>query len=209
MRLFHFLSEDFALKDIRERRLKIARIAELNDPFEFLGAELSNREYRAGLNRTKASLSEKHGLLCFARSWRNPVLWSHYTNNHRGLCLGFDIPDHLPRHVSYVNSRFNWPAEIDESFMVQLLFTKFSHWSYEDEYRVYTSLEDCESGLYYADFSETLALKQVIVGTSSTVTRTQLADALGGLSTEVEVFKARAAFKSFRVVRNKNARLWT
>jgi hypothetical protein len=136
------------------------------------------------------------------------VLWSHYANNHRGLCLGFDIPDHLPRQVSYVNSRFNWPAVIDESFMVQLLFTKFSHWSYEDEYRVYTSLEDCESGLYYADFSETLTLKQVIVGASSTVTRAQLAGAMGDFFTEVEVFKARAAFKSFRVVRNKNARLW-
>ncbi len=208
MRLFHFLNEEYALKDIRERRLKIARIAQLNDPFEFLGVELSGRDHRNSLIRTKAALSEKHGLLCFAKSWYNPVLWSHYADNHRGICLGFDLPDGLPRQVSYVNSRFNWPSTIDESFMVQLLFTKFSHWSYEDEYRLYTTLEDCDAGLYYANFSDTLILKQVIVGAASSVTRAQLTDALGNLADGVEVYKARAAFKSFRVVKNQNASLW-
>jgi hypothetical protein len=208
MRLFYFVNEEYGLKDIRERRIKIARIAQLNDPFEFLGADLSDRDRRASLSRTKVALSEKHGLLCFAKSWHNPVQWTHYADNHRGLCLGFDIPDHLPRQVSYVNSRFNWPSVIDESFMVQLLFTKFSHWSYEDEYRLYTTLEDCENGLYYYNFGDTLTLKQVIVGGASSITRAQLADALGSLAESVETFKARAAFKSFRVVRNKNARLW-
>lgn len=208
MRLFHLLKEEFALKDIRERRLKIARIAQLNDPFEFLGADLSNRARRAILNRTKTDLSEEHGLLCFSKSWRNPVLWSHYADNHRGICLGFDIPDELPHQVSYVNSRFNWPSTVDQGFMEQLLFTKFAHWSYENEYRIYTNLEDCEDGLYYLNFSDSLALKQVIVGPASSVSRAQVADALGSLAGDVEVFKARAAFKSFRVVRNKNDRLW-
>ena len=208
MRLFYFVNEEYGLKDIRERRLKISRIAQLNDPFEFLGADLSNRDHRLSLSRTKARLSEKHGLLCFAKSWHNPVQWSHYADNHRGLCLGFDIPDNLPRQVSYVNSRFNWPSVVDESFMVQLLFTKFSHWSYEDEYRLYTTLDDCDGGLYYYDFGDTLTLKQVIVGAASGITRAQLAEALGSLSESVEAFKARAAFKSFRVVRNRNARLW-
>ena len=110
--------------------------------------------------------------------------------------------------VSYVNSRFNWPSVVDESFMKHLLFTKFSHWSYEDEYRVYTNLEECEDNLYYADFSDNFALKQVIVGAKSAVTRSQLSDALGTFSDGVEVFKAREAFKSFRVIRNKNGRLW-
>jgi hypothetical protein len=208
MRLFYFVNEEYGLKDIRERRLKISRIAQLNDPFEFLGADLSNRNHRLSLNRTKSRLSEKHGLLCFTKNWHNPVQWSHYADHHRGICLGFDIPDNLPRQVSYVNSRFNWPSVIDESFMVQLLFTKFSHWSYEDEYRLYTTLEDCDSGLYYYDFGSTLTLKQVIVGAESGITRAQLAEALGSLSNSVETFKARASFKSFRVVRNKNASLW-
>ena len=208
MRLFHFLNAEYGLKDIRERRLKIARIAALNDPFEFLGVELSNRQRRAALNEAKASLSEKHGLLCFSKNWQNPVQWAHYASNHSGLCLAFELPDHLPRQVSYVNSRFNWPEKLDQGFMLQLLFTKFSHWSYEDEYRVYTDLDESENNLYYANFSETLKLSGVIVGAESMVTRAELATALGDLQTSVETFKARPAFKSFRIVQNKNARLW-
>ena len=208
MRLFHFVNEEFGLKDLRERRLKISRIDALNDPFEFLGAEVSDPERRAVLNRVKTSLSEKNGLLCFSKNWHNPVQWAHYANNHRGLCLGFDISDRLPGQVSYVNSRFHWGTEVDESFMRQLLFTKFVHWSYEDEYRMYTDLKDHENGLYYANFSEDLQIKVIIVGARSPVTRAQLSEALGDLQPKVETFKARPAFRSFRIVRNKNERLW-
>lgn len=208
MLLFHFADENYGLKDIRERRVKIARIDKLNDPFEFLGADLSDPERRNVLKRTKSELAKERGLLCFSKSWNNPVLWSHYANNHKGICMGFDIPGSLPRQVTYVNSRFNWPTKVDEDFTRQLLFTKFVHWSYEDEYRVYTTLERSEDGICYADFGDKLRLKKVIVGSESEITRNQIADALGELSTQVEVFKARAAFKSFRIVRNKDPSLW-
>lgn len=117
MRVFHFLNHEFGLKDIRERRLKIARIMELNDPFEFLGVELSDRAFRRGLHEVKANLSKDNGLLCFTKSWQNPVLWGHYADKHRGICLGFDMPNELLEQVSYVNSRFQWPAELDEPFV--------------------------------------------------------------------------------------------
>lgn len=35
MVVYHFTTSEFALKALRDRRLKIARINELNDPFEF------------------------------------------------------------------------------------------------------------------------------------------------------------------------------
>jgi len=117
MRVFHFLSHEFGLKDIRERRLKIARIMELNDPFEFLGVELSDPALRRGLQVDKSRLSQDNGLLCFTKSWHNPVLWSHYADKHRGLCLGFDMPDEYLCQVSYVNSRLQWPAVLNKSFV--------------------------------------------------------------------------------------------
>jgi hypothetical protein len=181
---------------------------ELNDPFEFLGVELSDRAFRRGLQEAKSKLSQDNGLLCFTKGWHNPVLWGHYADKHRGMCLGFDIPDEYLDQVSYVNSRFQWPAALDKSFVKQLLFTKFAHWSYEDEYRSYVSLDKSEDGLYYADFSNNLVLRQAIVGPESTISRFQLSEALGDMAPHVEVFKARAAFRSFRVVQNKNGRLW-
>lgn len=208
MRVYHFLNKEFGLKDLRERRLKISRLTELNDPFEFLGADLSNRELRKALLHTKASLSENRGLLCFSKSWHNPVLWGHYADKHRGMCLGFDMPNIPPKKIDYVNSRLSWPPIVDEEFIKQLLFTKFAHWSYEDEYRAYLTLDTPIDGLYYADFSDELILKQVLVGAESDITRAEVASALGELANNVQVFKVRAAFKSFRIVRNKNGSLW-
>lgn len=39
MIVYHFISSEFALKALRDRRLKISRINELNDPFEFCAAD--------------------------------------------------------------------------------------------------------------------------------------------------------------------------
>jgi hypothetical protein len=110
--------------------------------------------------------------------------------------------------VAYVNSRFSWPEIVDEQFLQQLLFTKFSHWSYEDEYRVYVQLDTQENGFYFAEFSDSLALYEVIVGCESQVSRAQVREALGGHAQGITAFKARAAFRSFRIVRNKNESLW-
>jgi len=208
MRVFHFLNEKFGLKDLTERRLKIARIMELNDTFEFLGVELSDRNFRRTMKETKETLSKSKGLLCFSKNWQNPVLWGHYANKHRGICLGFDMPLIPPTKVDYVKTRFPKAQVLDEAFMKKLLLTKFIHWEYEEEYRVYVSLEEEIEGLFYADFSDSLVLRQVIVGAQSQLTRSQISAALGDLNDKVEVFKARAAFKSFDVVRNMDDSLW-
>lgn len=205
MRFFHFLNEEFGLKVLKERRLKIARIMELNDPFELLGVDLSDCNHRRIFNETKETLSKSNGLLCFSKNWQNPVLWGHYANKHRGICLGFDMPHGLPTKVDYVKTRFTSPPVLDEAFMKKLLVTKFIHWAYEEEYRAYISLEDKIEGLFYADFSDSLVLRQVIVGAQSQLTRSDISAALGD---KAEVFKARAAFKSFKVVRNKDDSLW-
>lgn len=208
MRVFHFLNEEYGLKALTDRRLKISRIHELNDPFEFLGVELSDREFRKALKRTKDQLSEKRGLLCFSEDWRNPVLWSHYADKHRGLCLGFDLRVDLLKRVTYVNSRLPKPKELDEAFVEKLLFTKFAHWSYEAEYRVYVTLDTPAEGIYYKKFSSEFLLRQVIVGAESKVTRAQVAVALGSLANSVEAFKVRAAFRSFYIVQQRSELLW-
>jgi hypothetical protein len=78
MLVYHFLNAHWGLDDLRERRLKISRIMDLNDPFEFLGVDLADRQVRKGLKKTKKELAEEQGLLCFSKSWRNLVLWGHY-----------------------------------------------------------------------------------------------------------------------------------
>jgi hypothetical protein len=208
MRVYHFLNKEYGLKDIRERRLKISLPTELNDPFEFLAANLSEPELRKWLRWWKKELAKKHGLLCVSKSWRNPVQWTHYADRHRGVCLGLDMPTNTLKKVRYVTSRFDWPSVVDESTVEMLLYTKFAHWRYENEYRAFLHLDAKDGDLYFADFSDSLVLRQVIVGAESDVSRADLRDALGGLASDVNVFKARPAFKSFRIVQNEKPALW-
>lgn len=208
MRAYHFLNAKYGLEGVANRRIRISRLLELNDPFEFIGVELSDRPFRRAVKETKTELSKSNGILCFSSTWKNPVLWSHYADRHRGVCLGFDIPRGILEPVSYVDTRVTQPQVLDEAFMKCLLFTKFVHWAYEQEYRAYVSLTEEVDGHYFMKFSKGLKLRQVIVGAESKVTRAELAEALGALRTRVEVFKARAAFTTFNMVRNKNQSLW-
>ena len=54
MRVYQFMKAQHGVNVIKNRRLKISRIRELNDPFEFLGVELSDPQFRKGVMETKA-----------------------------------------------------------------------------------------------------------------------------------------------------------
>ena len=197
--------------------MKIARINELNDPFEWLAVEASNLTVRQAFKAVKDQLAISTGILCFSKDWRNPVQWGHYADRHRGICMGFDIPDSQLKAVNYVSSRlqFNWAkmqcdAAFAEEFMKQVISSKFRHWRYEQELRSFVKLDPNseQNGYYYMDFSSDIRLSEVIVGASSSVTRSQLAHALGKLAVNVHCRKARLAFKSFKVVEQRKASLW-
>jgi hypothetical protein len=57
MRAYHFVSSQHALEDIRYRRLKIARLDELNDPFELWAIAQPEPSLRQALRRTKENLA--------------------------------------------------------------------------------------------------------------------------------------------------------
>src|ERR1700690_489805 len=101
MRVYHFINKEYGVEDLRRRRLKIAMLNELNDPFEFYGVDLSDENIRRGFKKMKDELSLTNGLLCFSRDWHNPVQWSHYADKHRGLCLGFEVPTEPFGAVNY------------------------------------------------------------------------------------------------------------
>lgn len=104
MRLYYFVNCKYGLDNIRHRRLKISRINDLNDPFEFLGVASRDRSVRQQYVRLKTTLSDYMGLLCFGAGWRNPVRWSHYADHRRGLCLGFDVKADV-HEVRYADER--------------------------------------------------------------------------------------------------------
>jgi hypothetical protein len=200
----------WALQDLQNRRLKIARIHELNDPFELLAFDLGNAAQRQSFRKTRDEISRDMGILCFSREWNNPVLWSHYADKHRGICLGFETDDEIPMPVDYTADRpvlpDSLPEEMREGFALQMLSTKFKDWSYENEVRIYIRLNPTEEkdGLYYTDFGGSLNLKQVILGPlCSDSDSSSIATIVQGDFTGIELIKARLAFRSFQVVEDK------
>ena len=207
MLLYQFFPHDGALAALRSKRLRISRLDGLNDPFEFFCVDLSSRTMRLALNKAKTQLSKNRGLLCFCKSWQNPVMWSHYAQKHQGICMGFEVSAEI-HPVTYIGDRLRWPNKLDEEFMKKLLFTKFSHWSYEEEYRVYANIDTPEDGHYYIPFSENLQLRRVLIGCNSSITCHQLNEVIGKPRDAVEVIKVRPAFRTFSIVKQKRGRAW-
>jgi hypothetical protein len=215
MRLYYFVNRKYGLQNLRRKRLKISRINDLNDPFEFLGVASRDRDVRRRYAELKAGLANYMGMLCFSAGWHNPVQWSHYADLHRGLCLGFDVKADV-HQVRYSDERLtprlremSRESDASQQHVLQILTTKFTHWAYEEEYRVFPQLNEHDKrGLYFADFSPELEFKEVIVGHRSDVTCAEVEKVLGTAAKEVSVFKARLAFKTFKVVRQRRVDLW-
>lgn len=213
MRLYHFTTAEYGLLAIEKQRLKIARISALNDPFELLGWNLRDASVRAKLGSWKTDSNEKIGILCFSRKWSNPLLWSHYADKHKGIALGFNVPNGEPyRAVKYRRTRLPTPLgrAIVGSDIDDLVFTKYTAWRYESEYRCGCDLEASikENDLFFEPFSDDLKLAEIIIGCDSTVTRAEIDAVLGPRRTTVDAFKARAAFGTFSVVKNRKSSLW-
>ena len=215
MRVYHFIPAGFGVQNLEHRRLKIAKLDELNDPFELLGFAARDAATRKAFAETKADLAKNRGMLCFSRDWRNPVQWSHYAEQHRGLCLGFDVPDNLLTAVTYVAQRplpdlgvLGGGGKAAQEAMLKVLSTKFSHWRYENEVRAFTDLMDPVGPLFFASFGPNLVLREVIVGAKSDVTRGDIAAALCGLAPAIVARKARLAFRTFHVVEQRRSSLW-
>lgn len=216
IRLYNFSGVKYGLENVKMRRLKISRLMQLNDPFEMAGVDFANKELRRGFQKLKEFYADRLGLICLSRSYKNPVQWAHYAEQHQGVCLGFDVQASLCSTVEYVQERLSLHAfvgqgEMDMQRLLMALWkTKFSHWSYEEEVRLMLMLDkfSSEGEFHFHPMDERLKLRQVIVGCESKFSRAQVYEALGGDCDGVEVFKVRPAFKTFKIVRNRNSNLW-
>lgn len=212
MRVYYFVESKWAVENLSKRRLKICRFLDLNDPFELLGGGLDDKALRKKVKGWAGKLNEQFGLLCFSANWRNPLMWSHYGERHKGLCLGFEAQPDLFRSIAYKRRRLqlaqwkdensvNPPAKLKES----LLYTKFVDWKYEDERRVVLPFKSLtkDGDLYFKPFDETLKLVAVIAGHKCCVGWKPIIErAVNGLQStpKPKLIKARLAFRKFEVV---------
>jgi hypothetical protein len=76
----------------------------MNDPYEWKCVRALDAPSQWALEETEKEVVEKYSVLCYSRSWNNVLMWSHYGDRHKGICLGFDVPDAVTREVKYLSS---------------------------------------------------------------------------------------------------------
>lgn len=215
MRVYNLTTSQFALSNIALRRLKVARFNELNDPFELLAIDVAALNLRVGMSAKKELIDSTEGLLCFSGSWRNPLLWSHYADKHKGIALGFDVPDDLLTRVQYIAGMHKIDVmakstlqETIDRLLDRLRYTKFDGWKYEDEFRQFFKLKelDAQSGLHFAPFSEELCLREVILGPRCDVPINSVRTLVEPFPCKVHVSRARIAYTKFGVVEDRGSR---
>ena len=200
-RAYHLTSAEHAISDIAFGRIKVARFTKLNDPFELLAPRFLRRSLDFEKFRREYDLS--NGLLCFSADWTDPVLWSHYGQKHRGICLGFNVSKEILRDVEYVSERMTNSDLTNPAFADEILCKKFRSWDYEKESRVLIPLEDYaskEGDLHFVRFNGDIQLAEVIIGPLCSITSGRIRKVVNKLQEGVVTFKARLAHKSYNIV---------
>lgn len=109
------------------------------------------------------------GVICFSIDPDNYLMWSHYTKNHTGFCVGFDenILDSFDDfecfgQVNYSHSVpvFNYFTQNKNEFYKAIFLNKSLNWEYEREFRIITR----GNGNKHFDCS---LVKEIIIGCKS------------------------------------------
>jgi len=172
-RVYKFTKAQHGISSLAEKRLKLTTIDGLNDPFDLCPLDTADPAISEAAEAITSELWKATGILCFSRNWDNLLLWSHYGDSHRGVCLGFDINEGVSG-LNYQTDVLYQPnllqircrEDVNEDLASRLGRTKHESWSYEQEVRMFVHLNDPPDGknLNWINFGAELVLKEVIIG---------------------------------------------
>lgn len=97
--------------------------------------------------KTRNELSQKISLCSFTLDNSNSLMWSHYTNNHKGICVEYEdsFSKFLISNTDFVGSDSVSYSEIpptvdiakdQKTIINKMLFNKQIEWKYEQEHRI-------------------------------------------------------------------------
>ncbi|WP_370833498.1 DUF2971 domain-containing protein [Eubacterium ventriosum] len=140
-------------------KLWLSQAGEFNDPFDcaFLynhhSKEIYDRDTEYNLavkeglkqyDRDKESekLQQKVFVACFSERNNSMLMWSHYAEQHTGLCVGYRLHELIKKYnifpVIYNNQmpQISDISNADEGILYKSILTKCEDWSYEKEWRI-------------------------------------------------------------------------
>lgn len=92
-------------------------------------------------------LTQNIGVFCLTTKPDNLLMWAHYADSHKGVCLQFDgysRPFCNAQKVIYAAERLpiNPYQDTKDDMLVKGLLTKSDHWRHEEEWRIWSKSED-------------------------------------------------------------------
>jgi len=151
-------------------------------------------------NKSIGEATESFGVTCFSKTHDNLVMWAHYADKHKGVCLKFDILADAeffmtPFPVIYKKEYpiYNYIRNRD-GLGKFLLETKSVDWKYENEIRVMKK----GAGLY--NFNKD-SLCEVIFGANTPARDKETIEKMVGslVYDKVRIKSARISKKKFRL----------
>lgn len=155
--------------------IRVSTLDTLNDPFELMpylryGESKKIRHYM----NVRKKISKEYGLLCFSRTWEEPLLWSHYADKHKGIAIGFEISGYEILDIDYdpspIRKQFDLTSDskINEKLFLELAKVKYHKWEYEKESRLLLKLKNCIKidGHFFVQFGSNLRVKEVRLGSA-------------------------------------------
>ena len=224
MRVYHYMKGKYALEAIQSEQLKLSRISDMNDPLEFRGFNIGDRDLRRRVDRWVKKTDQELGFICFSSTMSVGLMWSHYADSHRGVVLGFEIPQKRLIKIKY--SPYREPFEEAMSAgeagapnqILRNRMVKHESWEYEDEWRYRSSIvkrRPNKKSMYFEGFEHSMELKEVWLGErfreASSIdgnpTIEEFQAAIKCLVNDVALKQTRLAFTKFKVVEDRSTDL--
>jgi len=130
---------------------EIREFIRVNVPKRMSSDEISNLaakvfsepgRWKKTIEQTYSTVIKSAGICCFTKNDTNLLMWSHYSDSHKGVCIKFDIlkdPEFffcpLPVVYSKEYPTFNHLNNRDNR-VKDVVLSKSIDWQYEDEIRV-------------------------------------------------------------------------
>ncbi|WP_440893369.1 DUF2971 domain-containing protein [Aeromonas dhakensis] len=178
MPTFYKYYDSFIESLILNPTIKLSSPMKLNDPFEKTISREVIEQYkvhsrnRKNINEIKKECEEyihTSGIISLTENPRSLLMWAHYGNDHKGVCIGYKsefithnshavLPSSRPFHahpikVNYDKVRFDEHTDdirningddLLNAILLKTLTTKGDDWIYEKEHRCILPIEWCD-----------------------------------------------------------------
>lgn len=195
-KLYHYTSFDTFVKIWLSKKLRFGMISEVNDMQECL-KNLSSKLERLPLLFALQDIMSSYKQISFTMDYdtfvkgcMSPIMWAHYGDKRRGVCIEFDFDKlHFPNNS--VAQCVNYLTDLPYSYEIptdvysindlkqfigknidELFFTKSDDWSVENEFRIicntaeYLDVQNAITAIHLTSFEsqECLWVEQLVAG---------------------------------------------